>query len=63
MVNSTNPKELSIDEDDGGTEVAVSARSITGTCYYIRLRTSGPSINILLKLMAVVSLIFGPLFI
>ncbi len=25
--------------------------------------TSGPSINILLKLMAVVSLIFGPLFI
>ena len=42
---STGPKELSIDEDAGGTEVAVAARSVTGTCYYIRLRTSGPSIK------------------
>lgn len=45
LTDSTNPKEVSYDEDDGGTEVALAARSLSGTCFYLRVSTTGPSVR------------------
>ena len=48
----------------GGKGSAAHAATVVGDTIGDPFKdTSGPSINILLKLMAVVSLIFGPLFI
>jgi prepilin-type N-terminal cleavage/methylation domain-containing protein len=41
---STGPRVVSIEEDEG-TEVAMAVRSKSGTCFYLRARTTGPSIK------------------
>jgi type IV pilus assembly protein PilA len=45
MVNSTGPGRISIDEDDGGTELAMAAMSESGTCYYQRLVKSSVTVR------------------
>jgi prepilin-type N-terminal cleavage/methylation domain-containing protein len=37
LVSSTGPREVSIEEDDGGTELAMATMSESGTCFYQRL--------------------------
>jgi len=39
---STGPRVVSIEEDEG-TEVAMAVRSVSGACFYLRARTTGPS--------------------
>jgi type IV pilus assembly protein PilA len=41
---STGPQVVSIQEDDG-TKVAMAVLSRSGTCFYLRARTTGPSIR------------------
>ncbi|MCB2224279.1 MAG: type II secretion system GspH family protein [Actinobacteria bacterium] len=45
MVSSTGPRQVSIDEDAGGTELALATRSESGTCFYLRLQRNGPTIR------------------
>lgn len=44
LASSTGPKIISVDEDEG-TELAMAVRSKSGTCWYLRIRTTGPSIR------------------
>lgn len=44
LVSSTGPKFVSIDEDEG-TELAMAVQSKSGTCWYLRVRTTGPAIR------------------
>ena len=41
---STGPRVVSIEEDEG-TEVAMAVQSRSGTCFYLRARTTGPAIR------------------
>jgi type IV pilus assembly protein PilA len=41
---STGPQVVSIEEDEG-TEVGMAVRSRSGSCFYLRVRTTGPSIR------------------
>lgn len=45
MVSSTGPGVVSIDEDAGGTELAMAAMSESGTCFYLRLVRDGPTVH------------------
>ncbi len=45
MVSSTGPRQVSIDEDAGGTELAMAVQSETGTCFYQRLARNGPTVK------------------
>lgn len=45
QVDSTGPREVSIDEDDGGAELAMATLSETGTCFYLRLVRDGPNVR------------------
>jgi len=59
-----NAKKYIEKENYGGKGSEAHAAAVTGDTVGDPFKdTSGPSINILLKLMAVVSLIFGPLFV
>jgi type II secretory pathway pseudopilin PulG len=41
---STGPRVVSIEEDEG-TEVAMAVLSKSGVCFYVRARTTGPSLR------------------
>lgn len=41
---STGPRVVSIEQDDG-IEVAMAVQSQSGACFYLRARTTGPSIR------------------
>ena len=43
--SSTGPRQVSIDEDDNGNELAMAAMSDSGTCYYQRLHRTGPTVK------------------
>jgi hypothetical protein len=36
---------VSIDEDDGGNELAMATLSESGTCFYQRLERAGPTVR------------------
>jgi type IV pilus assembly protein PilA len=44
-VSSTGPRQVSIDEDAAGTELAMATMSDSGTCYYQRLDRDGPTVK------------------
>ncbi len=45
LVSSTGPRQVSIDEDDGGNELAMATMSESGTCFYQRLHRTGPTVK------------------
>lgn len=45
LVSSAGPNQVSVDEDASGTELAMAARSDTGTCFYQRLVAGGVTVK------------------
>jgi prepilin-type N-terminal cleavage/methylation domain-containing protein len=43
--SSTGPRQVSIDQDAGGDELAMAAMSASGTCFYQRLERLGPTVR------------------
>jgi len=43
--SSAGPRQVSIDHDDNGNELAMAAMSESGTCYYERLHRTGPTVK------------------
>jgi type IV pilus assembly protein PilA len=45
LVSSAGPGQVSVDEDAGGTELAMATFSETGTCFYQRLVAGGLTVR------------------
>ncbi len=43
--SSTGPRQVSIDEDDGGNELAMATMSESGTCFYQRLHRTSATVK------------------
>ena len=43
--SSTGPRQVSIDHDDGGNELAMASMSDSGTCYYQRLHRTSATVK------------------
>ena len=43
LVNSTGPSEVSMDQTGGGRELALSAMSQSGSCFYLRVDLDAPT--------------------
>ncbi|MBI5157319.1 MAG: hypothetical protein HZA58_04815 [Acidimicrobiia bacterium] len=42
VTSSTGPNEVSLQDDAGGRELAMAVRSLSGSCFYLRVSLDGP---------------------